>query len=298
MAEVKKINPDYESTEYNNFNRTVTNFGTGKQGDTVRYINNAIQHIDVMQQAADALKNGDNQTFNSLMQRLNQEFGTSAPTTFDGLKQIVGTEIERAATGGVGAAVDRDRLMESMQRYNSPDQLKGAFDGFRSLFRGQANSLKNQYENGTPDAPLFRSGKFAFDAKLLPETKKALGIGGESKEPGSATPGLTPGAKATPEQLKTLPQPKTLDDVKGYAPGSFFVTPSGVIGRVPGTAAASAPAPAVPTPPAAPPVPAPGAAAAPAVAPPRPANVPAGSMYSPSRKAWRTPDGQIIPAGQ
>lgn len=31
------------------------------------------------------------------------------------------------------------------------------------------------------------------------------------------------------------------------------------------------------------------------VAPPRPAGVPDGSDYSPSRKAWRTPDGKIIP---
>lgn len=29
--------------------------------------------------------------------------------------------------------------------------------------------------------------------------------------------------------------------------------------------------------------------------PPRPANVPPGSKYSPSRKVWRTPDGQVIP---
>lgn len=32
--------------------------------------------------------------------------------------------------------------------------------------------------------------------------------------------------------------------------------------------------------------------------PPRPANVPLGSKYSPSRKAWRTPDGQVIPHTQ
>jgi hypothetical protein len=31
------------------------------------------------------------------------------------------------------------------------------------------------------------------------------------------------------------------------------------------------------------------------VIPPRPNNVPPGSKYSPSRKAWRTPDGQVIP---
>jgi hypothetical protein len=41
---------------------------------------------------------------------------------------------------------------------------------------------------------------------------------------------------------------------------------------------------------------APTAQAIPAI-PPRPTGVPEGSAYSPSRKAWRTPDGQIVPAG-
>lgn len=45
--------------------------------------------------------------------------------------------------------------------------------------------------------------------------------------------------------------------------------------------------------------PAPAMAAPPAVAPPpRPAGVPPGSAYSPSRNAWRTPDGTVIPGGQ
>lgn len=37
--------------------------------------------------------------------------------------------------------------------------------------------------------------------------------------------------------------------------------------------------------------------AAPAGVPQRPSTVPDGSQYSPSRKAWRTPDGQVISAG-
>ena len=105
MARVQEIDPSYSAPEYGNYSKTIGNFGSGKQGDTIRYINNAIQHIDVMQKAADALGSGDIRTFNSVANTIGREFGVPAPTTFDGLRQIVGTEIERAATGGVGAAV-------------------------------------------------------------------------------------------------------------------------------------------------------------------------------------------------
>lgn len=210
MAQVTALNPDYQATEYNNYNRGIAAFGSGKQGDTVRYINNAVQHIDVIEEAGRALQNGDQRSFNEVAQRIAREFGTSAPTTFDGLKQIVGTEIERAATGGVGAAVDRNRLMESMDRANSPKQLNDVMRDFRKLFRGQANSLKNQYEQITPDTPAFRTGKFAFDNKLLPETKHALGWGADAE--GKASSGAS-NPRAATEPLPPAAPSKSVSEL-------------------------------------------------------------------------------------
>lgn len=256
QAEITRINPEYQATEFNNYNKTISGFGAGKQGDTIRYINNAIQHIDVMQKAADALGSGDMRTFNTLANAIGKEFGVAAPTTFDGLRQIVGTEIERAATGGVGAAVDRQNLIESLNKANSPEQLKDVFKNFKALFGGQAASLKTQYEDGTPDRPSFRGdGQFSFDKKLLPQTRKELPGFDQSpsaprKSPGASLPpaqqdtGLTAGAKATPEQLKALPKPKSPDDAHKLAPGTAFVLPDNTIGIVPQPVAAAAPAPA------------------------------------------------------
>ena len=199
MARVHEIDPNYSALEFNNYNKTISGFGAGKQGDTIRYINNAIQHIDVMQKAADALGSGDMRSFNTLANALGREFGKPAPTTFDGLRQIVGTEIERAATGGVGAAIDRDRLIESLNKANSPDQLKDVFKNFKALFGGQSASLKAQYESGTPERPAFRGdGLFSFDKKLLPETRRELpGFDGTKGTP-QATQTGTAGGKTWP----------------------------------------------------------------------------------------------------
>lgn len=209
MARVKELNPDYSAPEYNNYNKTITAFGSGKQGDTIRYINNAIQHIDVMQKAADALGSGDVRTFNTIANELGREFGVAAPTTFDGLRQIVGTEIERAATGGVGAAVDRNRLIDSLNKANSPAQLRDVFKNFKALFGGQVSSLRQQYESATPDVPAFRGqGQFGFERKLLPETR--LEVPG-ANQGGTAQGGGGAGTRGTPARQQAAAIPPNLE---------------------------------------------------------------------------------------
>jgi len=178
MAEVTKFNPDYQESRYPEVSKAMSSFGTGKQGDTIRSLNVATQHLETMDEAAKALKNGDLKAFNAIANRVAEETGNPAPTTFDGLKQIVGTEIEKAVAGGIGASADREALMKSLQGANSPDQLLQMTQGFRRLMAGQAMGLKKQYE----DATGFKTGPFAFDNKLMPATAKVLGdiSGGES----------------------------------------------------------------------------------------------------------------------
>jgi hypothetical protein len=308
MAEVRKINPDYQASRYHEVSTAMTAFGSGKQGDTIRYINNAVQHIGVMSEAADALKNGDMRTFNSLAQTIGKEFGVAAPTTFDGLRQIVGTEIERAATGGVGAAVDRDRIIESLNRANSPQQLADVFDKFKQLFKGQTNSLKNQYE----DATGFKTGQFAFDNKLLPETKKALGWSGADDKSGTSKPGdktttkgdlppaktdegAIPTFGASQSDLAEIAKLPKGTRFKG-ADGKIYVTQKEPAGTAP---PASAPAPAAPAPtqtPAQQPAATPPAATTPTPSPAG-ATPPAGGYAVPAAHA-NDPDGMTYNGGK
>lgn len=182
MAQVMKLNPDYQESRYPEINKAMSAFGTGKQGDIVRALDVGVQHLAVFDQAAAALKNGDIQKLNSLGNYFQQQFGVAAPTTMDGLKQIVATEIEKSVAGGIGSSGDRDRLMKSLDSANSPAQLQAMTDGFRNLMAGQLSGLKRQYENATD----FKTGPFAFDNKLGPDTLKALS--GHSGSTASAPP--------------------------------------------------------------------------------------------------------------
>ncbi len=207
MAEVMRINPDYQESRYPEVNKAMSAFGSGKQGDIIRANNVGIQHLDVIDQAAKDLGNNNVQALNSLKNTFQQQFGAPAPTTFDGLKQIVGTEIEKAVAGGIGSAGDRDRLMAALNRANSPAQLQAMTDGFRSLMVGQLAGLKQQYEEATG----FKSGPFVFENKLSPVT-----VGRLSQPHGSAS--TQESAPLQPDRTAPM-TPQQMYGGAGVAPG-------------------------------------------------------------------------------
>lgn len=226
MSEVMSVNPDYQASRYPEVSRAMTAFGSGKQGDTIRSLNVATQHLSTMDEAAAALKNGDTRLFNAIGNRINQELGVPAPTTFDGLKQIVGTEIEKAVAGGIGSEADRSRLMQALNGANSPAQLSAISKSFKDLMAGQAAGLKRQYE----DATGFKTGSpFGFETKLSPETQKAIGLSsGQPRQPSS---GVTPPqstATAIPMQaiqmLKSKPETAAqFDSIFGPGTSSRYI---------------------------------------------------------------------------
>lgn len=194
MARALQLNPDYQESRYPEVNKAMSAFGSGKQGDIVRSLNVGVQHLEVLDQAGQALGNGDVRALNSLKNTFQQQFGAPAPTTFDGLKQIVGTEIEKSVAGGIGSASDRDRIMKALDAASSPAQLQAITDGFRSLMIGQLSGLKTQYEEATG----FKGGPFVFESKLVPETIKALHAAPAASTPAasSAPPAPDPIAMA------------------------------------------------------------------------------------------------------
>jgi hypothetical protein len=179
MALVGKLNPDYQEGSFPEVNKAMTDFGTGKEANIVRSLNVGVQHLATLDLAGQALGNGNVQALNALKDTFQQPFGSTAQPTFEGLKQIVGTEVEKAVAGGIGSAADRDRIMQSLKTANSPAQLQAVTNGFRDLMVGQLSGLKTQYE----DATGFKDGRFAFETKLSPATTTALRLRSAGGQP-------------------------------------------------------------------------------------------------------------------
>lgn len=149
MQMVSQIDPDYDATKYHEKNASLLKFATGPQANTVRSINVAVDHLDQLQQAADALGNGNIRAFNGISNAFSAATGHPIPTNFDAIKNFVTDEVTKAIIGGGGGVGDREHAASIIARSNSPQQLSQAIGQIQGLMGGQLNGLERQYKGAT-----------------------------------------------------------------------------------------------------------------------------------------------------
>lgn len=168
MARVTEINPDYNAHDWAMNDDAYKAFATGPQGNQVRSLNVAVNHLGTLGQLATALGNGNTQAVNDIANRYKEQTGAAAPTNFDAAKEIVGDEVVKGILGGGGAAGDREAAKASIDRAKSPQQLAGVINTYQSLLGGQLNGLAKQYTATT--------GRNDFSARFINQnTQQATG---------------------------------------------------------------------------------------------------------------------------
>lgn len=187
LAEMRGINTADLPSKWQQFKGqqvAIQRFTSGPQGNTIRSFNVLVDHLDTLNDAAAALKNGDNRMLNRFKQTWAANTGGTAPTNFDGVKALVGDEIVKAVVGSAGALADREEVKKDLDRASSPQQLAELVEKYKKLALGQLHGLQKQYETST--------GQKNFNDMLLPGTLKALGGGeGKASEAKTSTDGWT-----------------------------------------------------------------------------------------------------------
>lgn len=125
--------------------------GGGQNGKRLQGYRTVEAHLDQLDQLADALKNGDNQTVNAIANSVAAWSGDAAPTNAKLLPQFVAAETMRAlSNNGIGTGEERDRLQQSMSLTKfSPEQYEGAASTLRNALNGGIESLRRSYDAGT-----------------------------------------------------------------------------------------------------------------------------------------------------
>ena len=167
MSRVKELNPDYRAGDVESSIKATKDFATGKNGNTVRSLNVAVNHLDTLGQLSDALNNNDINLFNKIGNTYAQQTGNPIPTNFNAAKKIVADEIVKGIVGSGGSVSDREEAANTINAANSPAQLKGVIDTYKQLLGGQLSGLKQQYETTT--------GKKDFNKFISPNTQKNIG---------------------------------------------------------------------------------------------------------------------------
>ena len=168
MKQVYAENPNYDQTQYQTKQKARNAFATGKQGDVVRSLSVATDHLDQLRSAAEAMQNGDIQGVNAVVNWFKTQGGHPEITNFDSMKEIVGDEVAKAVIGsGAGAQGDREGIKAGFAAKGAPAQIFGTIDKYKGLMGGQLNGLRRQYTKST--------GLTDFDEMVSDQARSELG---------------------------------------------------------------------------------------------------------------------------
>lgn len=208
--------PEFNEADFNTGKNTERAFTTGVEGRKVRSFNVALEHLDSLKKAAEALKNGDMKKYNEIANWWGDQTGKPAPATFGALAQIVGAEVTGAVVAGGGGVTERREMEKHFSTSASPEQYLGVHNGLKDLMGGQLKGLYQQYTAG--------QGKRNFNDFLTSGGKGAasdLGVNfkapprwgtPEASRPsarGMGEPVAPMGGSGAPARVQTATNPKT-----------------------------------------------------------------------------------------
>lgn len=155
MARVSQINPDYDATTYNAKNAAAKGFTSGQQGNALRSISTASEHLSQLDKLGDALENGQYPLVNSIGNAYGIQTGQAPAQVFNAVKGVVAQEVVKAIVAGGGSAGERDEAAKAFSNASSPAQLKQTIQAYRTVMQAQKSNLLDQRRAaGLSDATL------------------------------------------------------------------------------------------------------------------------------------------------
>lgn len=146
MSQVAQINPSYDASQFPNRQRTRIAFTSGTQGQQLNAINTAIQHLDLLKQAAQAVGNGSFVPGNAIYNTVRTAFGGAAPTNLATINEAIDGEVGAVIKKGAATEGEMARQGKLSNQNSSPEQIAGRVDTTIGLLGGKANALDYQFK--------------------------------------------------------------------------------------------------------------------------------------------------------
>ncbi len=145
MRQVMAENPDYDTSKFTIRADTRKKYTTGQQGQQIASLNTAIEHLDLLQAAADALNNGSFKPGNAIFNKVKDTFGSGAPTSFDAIKEKLDKDLDAVASKGVPTVSGAAAQAGIGGKAASPEAIKSYIDTSIKLMAGSLDALVTPY---------------------------------------------------------------------------------------------------------------------------------------------------------
>ena len=206
------INPNFDQKDYGNQGIAERNWKqpNGAGAKQIASFTTVAQHLDTLQELADAQTKSDIPRVNSMINYFKTNLGYPEVTNFDTAKQAVAAEVVKAITGTAGALRDRQEAETVLAAAASPEQVKGAIETLKKLIGGRIETSRALYTAGT--------GKSADDFnKLLPENIRSTFS--------RYAPSLTPSGATGVGSQSNPHRPTTESEFNKIKKDEYFIDP-------------------------------------------------------------------------
>src|SRR5208282_6067056 len=119
------INPNFNEGDFKanaNLIKEIRDTKVGTAGGSLMAAGVAAQHLDMLQQAADALKNNNVQLINSIAAKIGVATGSPAPVIFKAIGQKLNEEVEKVTSGGTPQVASLKEAHDNLNVAESPEQ--------------------------------------------------------------------------------------------------------------------------------------------------------------------------------
>jgi hypothetical protein len=180
--EVAQADPQFNTQRYD-LTKSLT---TGKGSQEINAVNVALGHVGVLNDAIDALNNGNVKVLNSIANRYGVEVGKTPVTTFNTIVHRLGPELTKAYLASGGSVGERGTNEEDFNANLGAAQLKTNAAETVKLLRSKIGSYENQWNVNKG------AGMTSFENRfLMPDAKKVLNqLAPENGQP-STVSGIT-----------------------------------------------------------------------------------------------------------
>jgi hypothetical protein len=139
------INPDFDATKYapkQKFRNELIS-ANSKDGSAIRNAGTAVQHLQMLKQASDALRNSQVPLFNHIANQLGVAVkGDPDPTVFKAIAEKVNSEVEKVAMGGNQPYADQLKNgLENLSRDFGPETVDSIIKAYTGLMHGRIKTI-------------------------------------------------------------------------------------------------------------------------------------------------------------
>lgn len=172
-------------------------FTSGPEAKNIGALNTASVHLDQLDEAAKAMKNGSFVPGNQAYNYISRMFGSNAVTNFGNLKSAVAGELANALKG-VATDIEIKNISENIMAANSPEQMAGAVDTNLHTLGAKLKTYQERYQQQIPNDTAW--------SPVLPSARKVYQKHGfDPVQGGNQGTGGTVNMKAPDGSLKPVP---------------------------------------------------------------------------------------------